>query len=411
MLNPTEEQLSFQAEVRRFLRRSWPLSVSRTALEAGQAYDPAAWSQLAGLGALGLLVPDRHGGAGAGAGVTEAAFVSEELGRVLLPVPYLSSAVISARLLSLLAGAAHAGDTLTGDTLTGEAVSGYLGGIASGATVATTAFLDAHGRWSPDAVAVRAEPAAGPAGEPGAEPAAGPGGPEGPGWRLSGTAPFVADAESAGLILVLAAAPDGLGIFAVENAAGSPGPAVQPLECLDTTQPLSRVRFDAVPAARLGPAADATAVMADVVDAATACAAAAALGAAERCLAMSVGYAKTRVQFGRTIGSYQAIKHLCADMFGAVQSARSAVHNLLYVLDHGAGPGTPDAALAVSIAKACCSDVLVACAQNSIQIHGGIGFTWEHEAHYYLRRAMAHAYLLGDAAYHRQRVAHLIGAS
>ncbi|MGH3250577.1 MAG: acyl-CoA dehydrogenase family protein [Trebonia sp.] len=423
MLTPTPEQLDYQAEVRRLLTRSWPLASSRGALEDGRPFDPAAWSALTGLGATGLLVPAAFGGAGAGA--AEAALVSEELGRVLLPVPYVSGAVTAARLLSLLSP--------------DPARDRYLAGIASGATIATVAFLDDAGRWSPDRVAVRAEPAgagSSEAGLAGAEPGgAGSSGAEssgvgpaeaGPGagglageqdWLLSGTVPFVADAGGADLVLVIGRTPAGLGVFAVEDTA-----ALRPrqLSCLDPSQPLSRLPLDAVPARRLPAAAEVEVIMADVVATTIACLTASAVGGAERCLELSVEYAKTRVQFGKPIGSHQAIKHRCADMFAAVQSARSAVHHLLGRLDAETGPDKagpdetgPDeeTALAVSIAKAYCSDAFVRCARDTVQIHGGIGFTWEHDAHRYLRRAMAHAQLLGDATYHRQLIAKHLGVA
>ncbi len=373
MLTPSPELLDYQAEVRRLLARSWPLAHSRERLDHGQVGDPAAWSALAGLGATGLLVPANLGGAGAG--VTEAALVSEELGRVLLPVPYLSAAVTAARLLAGLGP--------------GPARDGYLARIAAGGT-ATVAFLDDAGRWSPDRVAVRAEPAG--AGR----------------WRLSGTAPFVADAGAADFVLVIARAPDGLGVFVVEDATALDA---RPLACLDLSQPVSRLGFDEVTASRLTDAADVTALMADVTAATLACLTASAVGSAERCLELSTGYAKTRVQFGRTIGSYQAIKHRCADMFTLVQSARSAVYHLLGLLDAGGGQGVGagEIALAASVAKAHCAEAFLRCARDTVQIHGGIGFTWEHDAHWYLRRAMAHAHLLGDAAYHRQLIARHLG--
>jgi alkylation response protein AidB-like acyl-CoA dehydrogenase len=406
VLTPTSEQLEYQGEVRRLLTRSWPLARSREVIASGRPFDPAAWSALTDLGATGLLVPAALDGAGAGA--AEAALVSEELGRVLLPAPYVSCAVTAARLLSLL-GPDPARDR-------------YLAGIASGATIATVAFLDDVGRWSPDRVEARAEPAeAGPseAGPPQAGPfeagaieARPSEAASGQDWLLSGTVPFVADVGAAGLVLVIARAPDGLGVFAVEDTAAL---CARPLSCLDPSQPLSRLPLDAVPARRLPAMADVAVIMADVVAATIACLTASAVGSAERCLELSVEYAKTRVQFGKPIGAHQAIKHRCADMFAAVQSARSAVYHLLGQLDVETGPdGTsPDeeTALAVSIAKAHCSDALIRCARDTVQIHGGIGFTWEHDAHWYLRRAMAHAQLLGDATYHRQLIARHLGVA
>jgi alkylation response protein AidB-like acyl-CoA dehydrogenase len=362
MLNPTDEQLAFKAEVRRFLERSFPLSRTRALLEKpGEGHDPAAWEGLARLGALGLLVPSEHGGADAG--ITEAAFVAEEMGRVLLPSPFLSSAVLAARLLVLL-----------GDE---EANAAHLPGIASGRTVATVAFMDDHGRWDPARVEARAEPSP-------------------TGWRLRGAVPFVTDA-TAGLLLVPAITPSGLGVFAVEGADAG----VTELDCLDPTQPLAQLDLDGVPGTEIRAAADVETAMREAVHAAIACVTAAQLGGAERCLEMTVEYAKTRVQFGRPIGSYQAIKHKCADMYTRVQCARSAVHGLLEAMR----TSSPDAADAARLAKAFCSDAYFRCASDTVQVHGGIGFTWEHDAHLYFKRAKASAHLLGDAVHHRAELA------
>ncbi|MDN3356358.1 acyl-CoA dehydrogenase family protein [Actinomadura sp. DC4] len=365
MLNPTGEQLAFKAEVRRFLERSAPLSRTREFLEASPGYDTAAWDGLGRLGAQGLLIPEAYGGAGAG--VVEAALTSEEMGRVLYASPYLSSAVLAARLLAGL-----------GDE---RAMKEHLPGIASGRTVATVAFLDDRGHWNPCRIGVRAEPA-------------------GTGWRLLGRAPFVTDA-AASLVLVVAATPDGLGVFAADGA----GRRVEPLECLDTTQPLSRLDLEGVAADRIGADADVEAVMDDVVRVALACVTAAQLGGAERCLETAVAYAKARVQFGRPIGAFQAIKHRCADMYIRVQSARSAVHHLVEAVRTSA----PEAADAAHLAKAYCSETAFACATDNVQIHGGIGFTWEHDAHLYLKRAEASGHLLGDAIHHRGALARSMG--
>jgi alkylation response protein AidB-like acyl-CoA dehydrogenase len=361
MLNPTDEQLAYKAEVRRYLERSCPLSRTRARLEGPPDHDPDAWAGLARLGAPGLLVPAEFGGAGAG--ITEAAFVSEELGRVLLPSPYLSSAVLAARLLVLL-----------GDK---EANAAHLPGIASGDTVATVAFLDEHGRWDPSHVPVRARRT-------------------GDGWRLDGTVPFVTDATAA-LLLVPAVTADGLGVFAVDGAHAH----TEPLDNLDLTQPLARVGLRDAPGKEIRAAGDPRDAMAETVRAALACVTAAQLGGAERCLEMTVEYAKTRVQFGRPIGAYQAIKHKCAEMYTRVQSARSAVHHLLDALE----TGSPEAAEAAHLAKAYCSQACFACASDAIQVHGGIGFTWEHDAHLYFKRAKASAQLLGDSTHHRAQLA------
>ncbi|TDV56529.1 acyl-CoA dehydrogenase family protein [Actinophytocola oryzae] len=360
MLEPTDEQLAFKAEVRRYLERAWPTTVSRVAVEGGPPFDTTAWAGLARMGATGLLVPAEYGGAGAS--VVEAAFVCEELGRLVVAAPYLSSAVLAARLLTGLGG---------------EVAERYLPGIADGTTVATVAFLDDHGRWNPDGLGVHAE-----------------------NGRLTGRVAYVTDLPSADLVLVVAPGRDGLGVYPV--APDAPGVTVGTLDCLDRTQPVGALRLDDVVVE--GAAIEAE-VVAEVVGVAIACLAASQVGGAERCLDLSVSYATQRVQFGRIIGSYQAIKHRCADMLARVESARSAAHHLIDAVATG-----EDVPVAASLAKAFCSDAYVACAGDLVQIHGGIGFTWEHDAHLYLKRAKASAHLFGDPTHHRDLLArHLSG--
>lgn len=370
MLSPTEEQLDFAAEVRRFLARSCPLSRTRSVLESEPGYDPAAWVELARLGVAGLLIPVEYGGSGAG--IADMGLVSEEMGRVVLASPFLSSAVLAASLLTLLGDEA--------------AMAAHLPGIASGQTVATVAFLDDQGRWSPDRVGVRAER-------------------DGPSWTLSGRVEYVTDAKAAALLLIVAATDDGLAVFTVDPSQAR----ITPLVCLDQTQPLSRIELTDALGIRIGVGADATSVLDRVARAGIACVTAAQLGGAQRCLELTVAYARTRVQFGRPIGAYQAIKHRCADMFMRVESARSAVYHLLSVTDLAPAmdpaADTDSAAEAASLAKAYCAEAFVACAADTIQIHGGIGFAWEHDAHLYFKRAKASAHLLGDPVYHRAALA------
>ena len=363
MLDPTDEQLSFQAEVRRFLERAWPTTVTRTAVEGGPPFDAGAWAGLARMGAVGLLVPAEHGGAGAT--VVEAALVAEELGRLVVAAPYLSTAVLAPRLLTGL-----------GDP---ETMARYLPGIAGGTTIATVAFLDSHGRWDPDGVGVTA----------------------GPG-TLRGRVPYVTDLGAADLVLVVARTPDGLGVFVVEPP--QPGVEVVELDCLDRTQPLGALRLDDVAAAPIPTDRDVVAVLDDVLVTALACLTASQVGGAEQCLDLATGYARRRVQFGRVIGSYQAVKHKLADVLARVESARSACHHLVDAV----ATGSPELPIAASLAGAYCSDAYTACAGDLIQVHGGIGFTWEHDAHLYLKRARAAAHLFGDAAHHRERLAALL---
>ncbi|MER7967430.1 acyl-CoA dehydrogenase family protein [Streptomyces sp. NPDC096080] len=373
MLTPHEEQLSFRTEVRRYLSRSWPIEISRRSLEDGSPFDREAWAGLCRMGAAGILVPERYGGAGAG--VTEAAFVSEELGRLVVAAPYLSSAVTAAVLLT---GLAEGGDEFARDRLPS---------VAEGTTIATVAWLDNTGLWNPDGISVEARTTD-------------------TAWTLDGEVRFVTDLGTADLVLVVAGTPDGLAVFALSTE-GSAGRL--PLVCLDPTQPVGRLRLSGAPAIRLAPGLPRDEVLRllnRTAAVSAACLCAMQLGGAEQCLDMTVEYALQRTQFGRRIGSFQAVKHRCADMLARAESARSVTHHLVSALESDA----PDLEVAVSLAKSFCADAFNACASDALQIHGGIGFTWEHDIHLYLRRARATAHLHGDATHHRGQLAALIAS-
>lgn len=368
MLEPSAEAVEFAGEVRRMLRTSWPLSQTRHAIDAGEEDNPTSWKALVGLGAAGLLVPDEQGGAGAGLDTT--VLLATELGRVLLPGPFWSTAVLAAATL------AHLG--------TPEA-AGLLRGIAGGSTTATVALFDGT--------------AGGNAPQPTVEAHA-----FGASWRLRGDSPFVTDAACATVILVPARMGNTIGLFAVTKGAAS----VERLVCMDRTRPLSRVSYDGTPATLVASGDAVRSATAHAVALGTVTLLAEGVGAADQCLTLTTDYAKTRVQFGRAIGSYQAIKHRCADMFIRIESVRSAVHHAAAVLEHQ--DSTPeDVALAVDTALAFGTPKLLQCAGDTIQIHGGIGFTWEHDAHLYFKRAQADAQLLGSADQHRARIATRLG--
>jgi alkylation response protein AidB-like acyl-CoA dehydrogenase len=212
--------------------------------------------------------------------------------------------------------------------------------------------------------------------------------------------PYVTDLPSAGLVLVVTA---GLSVHPV--FVGTPGVTVEALDCLDRTQPIGALRLDDVAAPAI--AADPETVhraVTGMVHAGLAALTASQVGGADRCLELAAAYAGQRVQFGRIIGSYQAIKHRCADMLARVESARSAAYHLVATVAAG-DPGVEEAA---ALAKAYCSEAYVACAGDMLQIHGGIGFTWEHDTHLYLKRAKAAQHLLGDPVHHRSRLASLL---
>jgi alkylation response protein AidB-like acyl-CoA dehydrogenase len=370
ILGVTAEQEELRASVRRFLTDRAPMGAVRSLMETVDGLDRGVW-RLAGeqLGLQGIAIPEEYGGAGFS--FAEQAIVLEELGAALYGGPYLASAVLAAT--ALLAGADEG------------AKKAYLPGIASGEVIGTVAFTEEDGSWDPDAISMAA--AGGGAG----------------GWRLDGRKSFVLDGHTAGLILVVARAGEGLSLFAV--AADAPGLARTALPTLDQTRKLARLDFDAVPAVLVGAAGDGGPVLARLLDVAAIAQAAEQLGGAQRALDMAVGYAKVRHQFGRPIGSFQAIKHRCADLLLEVESLRSAVQ-------YAAAAVAEDSAeipVVAALVKAYASDVYFHVAAENIQIHGGIGFTWEHDAHLYFKRAKASELFLGDATYHREHLATRIG--
>jgi alkylation response protein AidB-like acyl-CoA dehydrogenase len=338
-------------------------------IESAQTYDDKLWATVAGdLGCAGLLIPERDGGAGAS--YREAAAAAEVLGAHVAPVPFLGSAVVATAALLSVAS--------QGDLLAKMADGGVTAALA-------VPFATAPGAAFPPLVRV-----AGP--RPG--DAAGSA-------RLRGLVAGVADALPAGVLLVPA---DGVphGLYLVDVAAEGVGKA--PVTSLDMTRQLCDLSFDDAPATLIasGPAAG------RALDAALAAGAgmlaAEQLGLAQRCLDMTLAYVKERKQFARPVGSFQALKHRLADLWVSITQARAAARYAAACL----ATGDPDAKVAVALAKACCSDVAVNAAQECVQMHGGIGFTWEHPAHLYLKRAKADSIAFGTADAHRAALASLV---
>jgi alkylation response protein AidB-like acyl-CoA dehydrogenase len=379
-LGVSAEQRELRDSVRRFLAERAPLTRVRELMETADGIDPGVWRQASTqLGLPGIAVPEEYGGAGFS--FAEQAIVLEELGAALFTGPYLASAVLAATAL------------LAGDDE--EARKDLLPGIAAGETVATLAFTEDGGSWDPASIRLAATP-------------------DDTGWRLDGHKSFVLDGHTADLILAVAAAgTDGkLSLFAVNavnavNAvdAGAIGLTRHALPTLDQTRKLARLAFNGTPARLVGEPGAARAVLDRTLDVAAIALAAEQLGGAQRALDMAVAYAKVRQQFGRPIGSFQAIKHRCADLLLEVESLRSAVG---YAAAAVAADSTEVPVLA-PLLKAYASEVYSHVAGENIQIHGGIGFTWEHDAHLYLKRAKASELFLGDASYHRDRLATRIG--
>jgi alkylation response protein AidB-like acyl-CoA dehydrogenase len=366
------EQAELKRSARRYCAANWASAQVRAAAEGAKA-DAGAWRHLAGeLGWASLVVPERFGGAGLGG--LELAVLAEETGRSLACVPFFSTVCLAEN--AILA----AGDEAQ--------LAEQLPRIASGEVRATLAFAeDTHADpWSVATVARE----------------------QGDGYVLSGRKRCVVDGATADRMLVTARAPgtkgdQGLALFAVDARVA--GVRVEPVATMDATRPLAHVELKDVRVplrARMGDAA----ALRRALDRAAIALACESLGAAERCLEMATEYAKTRVQFDRPIGSFQAIKHKLADLFTTVETARSAAWYAAGVASSG-----DDAELAVAapLAKSYCTEALFRCAAENLQIHGGIGFTWEHDAHLYLKRARGSLTLLGAPSRDRERLAGAIG--
>jgi alkylation response protein AidB-like acyl-CoA dehydrogenase len=366
------EQEEFRLSLRRFLADKSPAAEVRRLMETDDGYDPQVWKQLADqLGLQGLAIPEEFGGAGATP--VELGIAFEEMGRALLCAPFFSTVGLAAQALLTV-----------GDD---QAKREYLPRIADGSLLATVAVTEPDGRWDLAAVRTSAVPDSA---APGAAPA----------FRLDGTKMFAVDGHIAQVLLVVARTDDGLGLFAVD--ASDAGVVRTLLPTLDMTRKLARVELSGVPARLVSGPGDATEALSRALDLALVALTAEQVGGAQRCLDMAVDYAKIRMQFGRPIGSFQAIKHKCAEMLIEVESAKSAAY-------HAAGSSPGELGVAAAIAKAYCSEAYFQVAAETIQVHGGIGFTWEHDAHLYFRRAKSSQLLLGDEHYHRERFAALTG--
>jgi alkylation response protein AidB-like acyl-CoA dehydrogenase len=363
----TDEQQDLRAMVRRFLADRSPASEVRRLMATEAGYDPAVWAQLGQLGLAGLTIPEKYGGAGCGP--VEQLIVCEEMGAALLCAPYLASAVLAAG--ALLA---------SGDA---AAQAGLLPGIASGETKATLAVPEDDGSWVPAEFGVTAHRS-------------------GEEYLLDGRKSFVLDGMIADLILVAASSDDGPALFAVDGDAF--GLSRQALQTLDMTRRQAVLTFGQTPGRPVGQPGTAGQIVAQAVRGGVLALAAEQVGGAQRCLDMAVAYAKVRHQFGRPIGSFQAIKHMCADMLLEVESARSAAYRAAWE----AADGGAELPLFASLAKAYCSEAYFRVAASNIQVHGGIGFTWDHDAHLYYRRARSAEVMLGTPASHRELVAGLL---
>jgi alkylation response protein AidB-like acyl-CoA dehydrogenase len=365
----SDEQEELRAAVRRFLAEKSPESEVRRLMDTTEGYDPAVWSQMADqLGLQSLTIPEEFGGSGFT--YVELLVVLEEMGAALLCAPFFSSVALAANAL-----------LTSGDD---EAKKSYLPGIASGETIATLAITEDNGKWDLSGIELAASK-------------------KGDGWELNGHKMFVIDGHVANLIVVAARTAAGVSLFAVQGDA--PGLTRTPLPTMDQTRKQARLEFASTPATLIGTDGGAEPGLSKTLDLAAVALAAEQVGGAQRVLDASVEYAKTRIQFGRPIGSFQAIKHKCADMLLEVESAKSAA----YYAAWAAAEDSDELPVVASLAKSYCSEAYFHSAAENIQIHGGIGFTWEHPAHLYFKRAKSSELLLGDPSYHRELLAQRIG--
>ncbi|WP_433602330.1 acyl-CoA dehydrogenase family protein [Nocardia sp. CA-135953] len=363
-----DEQATLQEVLREFLTERAGEAGVRAQMAEPAGFDPQLWKQMGSeLGLQGVAVPEEYGGAGFT--FVELGIVLEELGRALTVSPFLASGVMAPQLLLALGDEA--------------ACARWLPGIASGDLIATVALAEDSGSWQTDAVTLTARQ-------------------DGGDWRLDGHKSYVVDGVGADLVFVVARVGDGIGVFAVEASAS--GLERIPLATMDQTRKLARLTFADTPAERIA-ASDPEAAIGRMLDLTSIALAADALGGTGRVLDMAVDYAKVREQFGRPIGSFQAIKHMCASMLVDLESSRSAVYYALWA----AATGHADVPVVAPMVKAHCVDTYLQAAGDNIQIHGGIGFTWEHPAHLYLKRAKSSQALLGGSDFQRQLVADRIG--
>ncbi len=349
----TEEQVELRRGARRFLDKHSSAEAVRRVMDTELGYDRNVWKTISQeLGWAALIIPDDYDGVGLG--YVELVGLMEEMGRALLCSPFFSTVCLGANAL-LIAGS-------------DAQKQRWLPGIAEGTTTATVALTD-------EVATTVAHTDAG--------------------YVLSGTKSFVVDGHSADLVIVS----DGIDLYVVP--ADAPGMTRELLPTMDQTRRLARIRLDSVTVAEDHKLTAGAAKHALIIDRACIALAAEQVGGAERCLELSVEYAKTRTQFGKPIGSFQAIKHKCADMLTLVESARSAS----YWAGWAAAVDDDELAFAGPLAKATCSDAYFRCAAEAIQIHGGVGFTWECDVHLYFKRAKSSEILLGAPAHHREQLA------
>ena len=368
----SEEQEMLRSSARDFLAKEAPMTYVRKMMEDEVGFTGDLWKKMADLGWMGLILPEDYGGSGLD--FVDLIVVLEEMGRVVLPGPFFSTVVLGG--VALLEGASDA------------LKQALLPKLASGDLKVTLAQLEPSGRWDADGIQLAAKA-------------------DGGGFVLSGTKLFVPDAHVADQMVVAARTPgskgaDGISLFLID--ARAPGITTTQLKTMDQTRRLGEVVLKdvRVPADRvLGTAGGGWALLDRVIDRGKVGLCAEMCGGAQRVLEMSVDYAKVREQFGKPIGSFQAIQHKCANMLVEVESSKSVTYYAAWAVANDVA----EAPLAAAMAKAYCSDAYRHVSGEGIQIHGGIGFTWEHDMHIYFKRAKSSEVTFGDATWNRELVA------
>jgi alkylation response protein AidB-like acyl-CoA dehydrogenase len=351
----TESQEFLKNSAREFFAGECPSAEMRRLMETDTAYDAKLWSKLAEQGYTGIIFPEEYGGVGLGK--VELMLLMEEAGRALLPGPFFSTVVLAGSVLDAVGTPEHRRK--------------YLEPICKGEVRSTVAILEAGASWNPGDLQLNAS-----------------------NGTLTGEKLFVSDAAVADFFVVVARD----AVFVVDTK--SRGLKITPMSSMDLTRKLYAMEFRNTPAEELG----STLNLPRAFDIATAALAAELVGGMQRTLDITVEYAKTRKQFGKPIGIFQAVQHQCADMYLETESSRSAAYYAGWALEEK----SPDATFAVSIAKMYCSDAARTVGNRGIQIHGGMGFTWENDLHLYYRRAKASETAFGDARFHRERIASMV---
>jgi len=366
----SEEQEMLRQSARALLEKECPSTVVRKLMDDERGFDPALWKKMAELGWLGLVIPEEYGGGGLS--YVDLVLIMEEMGRVGLPSPFIWTVMVAEALKR--AGSDHHKSSL-------------LPKIASGELVATVAYLEPSAVWSAEGIAMTARN-------------------EGAGYVLDGTKLFVNDGHIADCLLVAArtggSGEGGITLFALESKRA--GIAVTRLTTMDQTRKLAELKFSGVKldaADLVGEVGSGWKILSEIIDRGKVMLAGEMMGGAQKVLEMTVDYAKVRVQFGRPIGSFQAVQHKCANMMIDVEGARSAAYYASWAVSNEVA----EAPLAAALAKAAASDAFRRVSADGIQLHGGIGFTWDHDLHLYFKRAKSSEFTFGDANWNRELVA------